>query len=476
MVLGVFLALSGIATAQTADVKKPTPEQLAARKSVLNTLSNAAPTVRLYSADEIKRVHQGKNMTSCFWTGTLNQKTFNILFPDTGVGYWISQFKLPEGARLDLSGKYPYARYLSFASYNSLGQPVDSLNDRLIEADKGSSNPFLEGASRLNKNRNYTVSLAAKPLEAGVVKVDNATRPRNTLFVPTEKGAQQVWMRIYVTDQGKNMKGGVPLPEPKLTLADGRTLTGAALCDEIVVEEGAVRDFSSTPEATAALSKIPGAKAPYHPAQPNPVPWNTFFNPKLVLGNFLVNTPFEPLRSSFDTTRRNGFYSTLDNSYMVSYVDNRYGDAVVMRGKAPKTPHTFKGDELMSKEVDMRYWSVCKNQSLATGKVDSCLYDEQVPVDGKGDYTIVVSTKEMRPKNARKECGVAWMAWGEGDGIGNPHAGNLIFRHMLPSPNFKNSLASSKVPGDEKATLGDYYPTIGYESKADFEALGCSEK
>ena len=65
------------------------------------------------------------------------------------------------------------------------------------------------------------------------------------------------------------------------------------------------------------------------------------------------------------------------------------------------------------------------------------------------------------------------MDWGVGDGIGNPHGGFVVLRHMLPAPNFKNSLWATQRPGDERQALGPYFPETSYEAKAAFEARGC---
>ena len=112
-------------------------------------LRQATPVAVPFSVAEIDRLHAGKGLTDCFWVGTLSPQTFNILSPDLAVVYWISQFKLPAGAKLELKGQYPRARYMSFASYNPVGQPVDGLADDAIRPDSGSANPFLSGAQRL---------------------------------------------------------------------------------------------------------------------------------------------------------------------------------------------------------------------------------------------------------------------------------------------------------------------------------------
>jgi len=60
-----------------------------------------------------------------------------------------------------------------------------------------------------------------------------------------------------------------------------------------------------------------------------------------------------------------------------------------------------------------------------------------------------------------------------GDGIDNPHGSDIIHPDMKPSPGFKYSLCSTKVPGDELSVVGEYSPNVGYEAQAAFEARGC---
>jgi hypothetical protein len=443
--------------------------------AVLGKLRGATPSIVPISVAELERVHEGKGLTDCFWVATLHPQTFNILIPDLAVTYWISQFRLPAGARLDLKGSFPHARYMSFASYNPSGQPVDGLADDAITPDAGSVNPYQPGAQRLGAQRSFTVHVQSKPMQAGT-PVDETTRPANTLFVPTDEPTYQVWLRVYAADQGLGPTGGAPLPAPVMTLADGSRVEGEALCRQFVVKEGALRDFRATRDGLQGAFAVPGAKAPFHPAQPGPVTWNAFYNPPRVMGNLLVNTPFENLRERMDKVRRAGFYSTLDNVYMSAYVDNRYGDALVLRAKAPRTPRTQQGTATLQRDVDMRYWSICKSRSVHDGATDACLLDEQVPQDAQGRYTVVISTPQTRPANARNECGVAWMPWGTGDGMGNPHGGFLVMRHLKPTPGFAHSLAATKTPGDESAVLGPYYPETTYEAKAAFEARGCPVK
>jgi hypothetical protein len=104
------------------------------------------------------------------------------------------------------------------------------------------------------------------------------------------------------------------------------------------------------------------------------------------------------------------------------------------------------------------------------------LYDEQIPVGDDGFYTIAISVAADRPGNATAVCGVAWMDWGNGDGVDRAEAGTLILRHMLPSPQFTNTWARVTTPGQEATILGDYLPLGRYLTRTAFEQLGCPAK
>ena len=166
-------------------------------------------------------------------------------------------------------------------------------------------------------------------------------------------------------------------------------------------------------------------------------------------------------------------YANLDNQYMSVLLSCVYGEIAVIRGKAPTTPATYKRNPFMDGDVDMRYWSVGTYESAATTKVVDSAYDEQIPLDDNGYYTIVVSLPEDRPSNAYERYGVKWLNWGEnGDGLGHLEDGHLIFRHMLSSPGFGHAIQDVHEMGTEAAVLGEYMPVITYMSKEDFEALG----
>jgi hypothetical protein len=122
----------------------------------------------------------------------------------------------------------------------------------------------------------------------------------------------------------------------------------------------------------------------------------------------------------------------------------------------------------------MRYWSLCQNESIATTRGAGCLFDEQVPLDEDRWYTIVTSRREDRPDNARKSCGVGFIPWSKnGDGEGHLDDGLLLLRNMLPSSGFHRAVQNTAVPGDEEQVMGDYLPQTEYTSTDEFENRGC---
>jgi hypothetical protein len=433
------------------------------------------PTVTAVPAAHVDAVSQKTGLADCFWVGVSTQGGL-VSYPDTGASYWLTQFTLPRGSVLEFSGEFPHARHVSFNVYDQQGQPLDRLNDFMIEPRAGSTNPYRTGARRDATERSYTFRLAAADLNAGtpIAELDGR-RSGNTLFMPDGPEPTRLWMRIYVPDRGLDAKGGTPLPIPTLRLADGSLVTGESLCRQIVVKEAAVLTANLAKGPNQSLLSLASSTSPFHPAQPQPR-WFAFYNPPYAVVPYLVGTRFEWLRSLLSTQRKGGFFSTLDNTYMAALIDQRFGEVLVLTGRAPRTPATLAGTAVMQ-GGELRYWSLCQYHSLHDPSVQSCVYDEQVPTDAAGNFTIVVSTAGNRPANATIDCGVAWMDFGEiGDGMGNPAGAMLVYRQMMPAADFKQSLFETRVPGDEARVLGTYYPAARYMDRAAFERLACTPR
>ncbi len=405
----------------------------------------------------------GEKLSSCFWIGPYTSRRgpeFNSAFPDIGATYWTARYTMPAGATLRLRGRFAHARYQSLHSYGS-ARPVDSINDLETAPDPGSTNPFQPGADRTSKRRSYTVSVSNDPPPS-----EAESRAPNTLYAGVAgRSDQELIYRVYVADKGRDYSGGVGLPEPELTLSDGTVLRGDNLC-AAVGSTGNLLETSKLPlETYLALRDQPGRSSTF-PAE-NPPHFGAFYNTAYTINCVFLDV-CEP-----NPVRSGGQYSNRDVSYVGAFLNRQFGPVLVLRGKLPTTPQTYDREKRMG-EGQLRYWSICQNESFATTAGAGCLYDEQVPINEDRRYTIVTSLPDDRPANARKRCGVGFVPWpANGDGAGHPDDALLLIRNMLPSPTFHQAVQDTKVPGDEAEVMGPYLPTATYMSTAEFEDLGC---
>jgi len=450
---------------------------------------------------------------SCFWTGPYVKENpiTNIAFPDTGALYWGGKYTLPAGAKLELNGRFPHARYMSFNSYDANGEnptfaPLDVIRDVEIKPDhKNAKNPFIPGNKRKTPLRNYTVEVASGMPQAG----DHS----NLLRSSVADGEQAVILhRIYVPDDGQGITGGEYLPAPILTLADGSVLSEET---EVCAELQAVQEYIEPP--TVPANYFAGVMRPggnqYWPSQgfapfglaaaseENPASLRRSFSPQTgITCDYFFSCDYAGAPDV-------GFYANIDNAYTYAYVSNAPKSYVpvapsqlrplgleftteaadpelavtVFRGKLPTTPTTLNGDKVMS-EGQVRYWSFCTNEYYSQ-KVTDCVYDEQLTLDEDGYYTIVISWSDDRPSNATEECGVNWLSMSDrGDGFGdmignpvanNPHESLVIVRNMAPAADFDQAIQNISSQTSTATTLGEYNTTYYQTSVAGFEAKGC---
>jgi hypothetical protein len=417
--------------------------------------------------------HAGKGkipQTDCFWTGIVASKfsddpAENYAFPDTGAVYWTAKVTMPEGSRIILNGKYAHARYQSINSYDTAtNAPTDALNDVSTVPDMGSKNPYLPRAKRntKDKKRKFTIKILKEQVPA--------SRPKNTLYagVPGQD-TQRLVLRVYEPDSFKQneLTGGVGLPQAALRLEDGTILKGQDACDTLQAESGPL-EITALPAAVYGSLRDQPGKPEQFPAVEPPL-WQTYYNT-----GFIVSCWYN---GSCDTSpqKTGGQYSNVDNEYAAAFVNRGFADGpvLVLKGKLPTTPTTGSGVKKMGKG-QLRYWSMCQNESLFTTVGAGCLYDSQVPTNKNGRYTIVTSKAVDRPSNARRKCGVGYIPWPEaGDGAGHLDDGFLVIRNMLPAGNFHRAVQDTSVPGDEKSVMGPYLPDGSYTTKSAFQKKGC---
>lgn len=410
---------------------------------------------------------------NCFWIGpfdrgNLDDPDVNVAYPDLGAAYWAARFNLPPGARLVLGGRYPHARYVSLNAYRD-GGPTDTLTDVDIRPRRGSVNPFAEGARRdlRRGRREWRVTVLDREPPA-----DPSERRRNTLYASADGGVQELIYRVYVPDKGRSPLGGGGLPKPTVVLANDDRLERRAACAEI---NDPVRELPSLRVPVPVyegLVNTPGADYATTPSF-SPLRWEAFFNFAFALSVFQVGTPSEPDRDALDKSQIGGQYSNGDARYVIGPVNRAHGEILVLRGKMPRFPRTRAGAGRMG-GGEVRYWSLCQNESPVTTSVISCAYDEQVPLAKGRRFTIVVSTGDTRPADARRRCGVRWLRWGRYvDPLGRRGGGTLLMRNIRPDPGFEEAIQNVDEPGDEQAVMGSYLPRGRYMSSDEFVAPGC---
>jgi hypothetical protein len=167
--------------------------------------------------------------------------------------------------------------------------------------------------------------------------------------------------------------------------------------------------------------------------------------------------------------------------YFITHLSRKFGPVYVMRGKMPSFPDTYavkdsKGLAIVP-ETQTRYWSVVSCEAAPSGRVIDGLTDFQVPLDEQGNYTIVVSRSEDRPRNATVDSGIAWLNWGmRGEGLDDPRNrpdfGMLMMRMMANNPAWEQSPNRVTTPGAEEAVMGPYHPKGRYTTKERFETDG----
>ncbi|WP_197046780.1 hypothetical protein [Paucibacter sp. KBW04] len=413
----------------------------------------------------------------CFWArGPASADPYlNIAYPDAATYYWAAVFSVPAGAKLRLEGKFAHSRYMSFISYDGAGRPIESVADYLIQPLPGSSNPFLEGADRKSTQRSYSLEVLDAAPPAGIKTGMNLVgEHRAQLHAPRYGGGpgqQAVLYRIYAGDKGTDESAGVGLPTPVLTLADGRELRGSQTCQALRTRQPLQLDAAAMAvpmDKYYELLKEAAKKSPFFPAT-NPPTWHQQLDRQALYDIYTGKPPAADARRS-----EGGFYPNLDNQYIRTIVNRKLGKVLVVRGKAPTTPRTLNGDAKMG-TGELRYWSFCSNQGFANTRVNACVHDEAIPVGPDGYYTLVLSRKADRPRNAIPQCGVSWLPMADdGDGAVDEDVTVLQLRHMLGTQNFKHSVQAIGKPGDEAKDMGEYFPRGSYISTSAFEiAVPC---
>ncbi len=431
--------------------------------------------------DGLKAIAAGKDPIpgprSCFWSrGPASADPYlNIAYPDAATFYWAATFTMPPGARLSIEGRFPHARYMSFISYDQNGRPIESVADYLIKPKAGSINPFLADADRGAAQRDYGLEVVdAPPPPNQPVGMNLTGTAREQLHTPrygNTPGQQVILYRIYARDNGADETGNAGLPEPVLTMPDGKVMRGAETCAALRTRQPLQLDPAAMAVPMVKYYELREAAAKFSPVYPatNPPTWYQQLDREALYGIYTGKEAAADARKS-----EGGFYPNLDNQYIRTILNRKQGKVFVLRAKAPSTPKTVKGNAKMG-GGDLRYWSWCSNQGFANTRVNDCVHDENIPVGPDGFYTLVVSREADRPRNATVQCGVAWLPMADdGDGAGDPDVTVLQLRHMLGTGDFKHAIQGVRNGKTILEDMAAYAPQGRYISTSAFEiALPC---
>lgn len=504
--IALIVAAMFTGLAMAAETKQSAPE--------LSTRSeSAAAAINYTMIQETNR----KYINDCFWAGPkgldygrvpgADPIQVPLLFPDQGSTYFVAQFKFPKGVKkLTIKGEYPHARYFSFTVANELpGGGLGNgpnLRDTEIHPDEGSVNPFRRTRKRNAPNREYTIQLVVgePPAKREKLKHPKSLR-QNILYVSPEQAKNYLHfaLRTYIPDLGYDGTGSAKLGQkkayglPRVSFVDkkGRLIgneknslkTPETLCKLLRTTR---KNESIEYSANLWQSLVWESDDPKTAPAQNPPVWELFWNADYsVTGMFAKNQRDRILK--YPPAAIGGFANNPDTKYLSSPFSLRYGEVYTIQGKMPSHPKTkLHNEHWPKKKPDVRYFSVCTGGSPPSGAGWNCVWDEAIPVDKDGFYTIVVSRPSSRPDNARPECGMKWLNFGDGEGTfanaqrSRPDLSILYIRYMVTSKKWKQSPANIPMPTlknpkpQDAKVMGDYFPVSkAYKDRKTFEKHGC---
>lgn len=405
------------------------------------------------------------------------------LYPDQGATYFVGAFHMPKGSSLTICGEYGHQRYFSYTVAAQLGNGQlgngDFLRDDQIEPYGDSVNPFLPGVDRYATPRKFVLQ---------VVQGQKPTDPApNTLYTDSESESAQVHLAIrnYIPDAGYDGTGNAELqqdnvyglPEVILNLPGNKTLTGERMAK--VLRASKARETSGFSRDTW-LWLVRNSLDPVNAPAPRQPAFQRFWNTGYSVPGAFIPDPEMRVRL-FPVTGAGGFANNPDTIYLTETFSLDFGEVVVIKGKMPTFPRTRHRQKEWRPDPQVRYWSITAGTAPPDGIGWGTVFDEEVPLDNDGNYTVVMSWPENRPGNATKENGVAWLDFGGGEGhfTGARTWVNFVYiRYMAPNPDWQQSPANIPMPTQkcpvpqDAATMQEYYPRASYTTKAAFEALG----
>jgi hypothetical protein len=401
-------------------------------KTLLTLLCSLTATAVIAACGQDTAAHAAPGQAAlvtpaCSWHEDSVQND-NTAGPDSAATYWVISFKVQDGLRIVLDGRYPDSRYISLETYSSSGGLFSTngvpsaLADYRIAPDPGSVNPWQRAPGQAGHVGDaYTVTLESDvaPSQANMLPLAPAGTAAGT--------TGYLIYRVYLPAHG-----GSSLTPPVVTFTLG----------------GASKQVPACPPATTATSSAtPGAAITPSAATPSAATQSVQFARKAILDFFL----------------------NADSGYLEATVTPPGdGDVLVIRGKAPTTPRGDHPSPWPAAGIDMQYWSLCNvvvigqhplvANPLPDGTVDyGCRYDDEVTLDRDGYYTFVVGTEAQRAA-IDQIPGATFLPFSTAYPT-TKHV--LMLRNMLVNPSFAEAVQNvpeNGSPASAAAVMGAYYP------------------
>ena len=393
---------------------------------------------------------------SCAWLFSADPGLVNVFFPDKDAQYWTALLPAIPGAEYIVEGRYPDARYFSYNSYDALFRPQSVITDFQIDPLVPGQNPFVSSNATPGGDYRLTIRLEDKPeqpepntLYAGGFPPD----PQDGL----PSAVVPVLYRTYVAEGDDTGKVGLPqislaapgAEEPPIGFSRCQLLN-TPVVDQI---NDLITDLPN-PLPVPGINLIPFS-------EPEPRFRKFYGLPNLLATLIEIGLPVDLPLSENVQSDEGAFLSNINNAYVFSQYSRDKGNSYILRAKAPRHQPSEGGDP-----AQVRYWSLCTNNFVTTRYV-ACLRDEEIPLDEDGFFTLVVSDSNNRPDNVTDENHIAWLPWGAiyVDSV-------LIYRHMLPDPDFAQSVQAIEFGQDERQSMGEFFPETVYCDRDIIEAAG----
>ena len=192
----------------------------------------------------------------------------------------------------------------------------------------GSTNPYIDGADRKSRLRNYSIEVVNEPRATPVrwgVHLKGETRDRIHAPQQADNPQQQIQYRIYARDKDTDETADGGLPEQVLTLPDGRVLRGAEACAQLRTAQPLVADLGALALPRENLQKLieEGRKrlGPNAPAT-NPPTW---CKTSQETSRFAMYTGDYKVEANV-RLREGSFYANLDNQYVRTMISRKFGE------------------------------------------------------------------------------------------------------------------------------------------------------